>query len=96
MKCSAAVPNARPPDKECASTISPTPEQDLDLARLAIAKGEVGHAAHHLVSVVALDPKRAGLDEALNAWIMLSEDPLAQVPLSDGCSTARSRSTPWF
>ncbi len=78
------MPNARPPDEECASTISPTPEQDLDLARLAIAKGEVRHGAHHLAGVVALDPKRAGLDEALNAWMMLSEDPLAQVPLSDG------------
>jgi tetratricopeptide (TPR) repeat protein len=84
VKCSAAVPNARPPDEECTSTISPTPEQDLDLARLAIAKGEVRHAAHHLAGVVALDPKRAGLDEALNAWMMLSEDPLAHVPLSDG------------
>jgi hypothetical protein len=59
VKCSAAVPNARPPDEECASTVSSAPEQDLDLARLAIAKGEVGHAAHHLPGVVALDPKRA-------------------------------------
>jgi tetratricopeptide (TPR) repeat protein len=72
-----------PPD-ECASVVSPTPAQDLDLARQAIKKGEIHHAAHHLACVVALDPKRPGLAEAIAAWMKLSDTPLSHVDVTNG------------
>ncbi len=58
-----------------------SPDDDIAIARKALAEGDVKHALHHLAGALAADPNRpdwlALLDEALSR----AEDPLALLPI---------------
>jgi tetratricopeptide (TPR) repeat protein len=72
-----------PPDDH-AHNVSPTPTQDLEIALRALDQGDAKHAAHHLASVVGVDPSHEGLDTALERLIAAASDPLALVEVGDG------------
>ncbi|HLL85323.1 MAG TPA: hypothetical protein VK420_21810, partial [Longimicrobium sp.] len=51
----------------------PTPEQDFELARRALEKGELRHAAEHLAGALAADPTRP-------QFLSLADELLARGP----------------
>lgn len=65
-----------------AEVISPTPQQDLELALGAMDDGDAVHAAHHLAGVLGVHPVQPGIDEAIARWLAMTSDPVALVPIT--------------
>src|SRR5690348_14359754 len=66
--------------------VSPTPEQDLDLANRAMDEGDFAHAAHHLAGVLGVHPEQRGFEAAFARFVGGASAPLALVELGDGAS----------
>lgn len=57
--------------------LNPTPEQDADLARDALADGDPRHAAHHIAGALAGDPNREEWLDLLDRILDAAKDPLS-------------------
>ncbi len=64
--------------------VFPTPAQDLELARRALASGDLHHAAHHVACAIAIDPLGPPYLELIDELIRQTDDPLALAPTEDG------------
>lgn len=62
----------------------PSPPQDLELAKLAFAKGDLSHATHHIACAIAVDPLGPQYLEMIDRLIANTDDPLALAPVQDG------------
>lgn len=60
-----------------------TPEEDLVIAKQALAAGDLGHATHHIAGLIAHDPLDPEHLELLEELIESASDPLALVPVED-------------
>jgi len=61
-----------------------TPQQDVELARQALAENDLGHAVHHLSGALISDPANNEWLGVLHEIIDRAEDPLALVPIDGG------------
>src|SRR5688572_28829090 len=66
------------------SVVFPTPSQDLELAKRALASGNLGHAAHHLACAISIDPLGKQYLEAIDDLMRHTDDPLSLAPTEDG------------
>lgn len=62
----------------------PTPAQDLELAKRALADGDLTHAAHHVACAIAIDPLGPQYLQMIDEIVSRCDDPLALVPTRDG------------
>jgi len=62
----------------------PTPEQEVELAREALAQNDLGHAVHHINGALISDPANNDRLMLLHEIIAKAEDPLALVSLEGG------------
>ncbi len=62
----------------------PTPEQEIELAREALAQNDLSHAIHHVTGALISDPVNNDPLALLHEIVSKTEDPLALVPLDGG------------
>lgn len=73
----------------------PSPEQDAEQARQALAAGDLPHAIHHIGSALVSDPTRPEWLSILNEIIGKSPDPLGLVPIHDGVNFVTAATRAW-
>ncbi|MFY0571905.1 hypothetical protein ACN28E_49860 [Archangium lansingense] len=67
------------------SAAHPSPEQDLAIARAALARGDLSHAARHLAGALAADPLHPEFLETAEALLREAPENAAQlIPLKEG------------
>ena len=54
-----------------------SPEQELDIARRALAEGNLHHAAHHVAAALAIDPNSSAVLAVAGQLLAAAPDPLA-------------------
>src|SRR5688572_11087882 len=64
--------------------VFPTPAQDLELAKRALASGNLSHAAHHVACAIAVDPLGPQYLEMIDELMRNTDDPLSLAPSEDG------------
>lgn len=66
----------------------PTPDQDIVIARQALAENDLKHAAHHIAWALQTDPENVAALAILDQLVAASPDPKTVVPLQSSMSSA--------
>jgi tetratricopeptide (TPR) repeat protein len=69
---------------------NPSPEQDITIARDALAKNDLPHAAHHIAWALQTDPENQDALRLLDQIIAAAPDAAALVPLQSTMSSAEA------
>ena len=68
----------------------PSPEQDMAIARDALAKNDLPHAAHHIAWALQADPENQDALGLLDQIIAAAPDAAALVPMQSSMSSAEA------
>lgn len=66
----------------------PTPDQDIAIARQALAENNLKHAAHHIAWALQADPENVAALAILDQIVAAAPDPKTVVPLQSSMSSA--------